>query len=265
MLAMGLLAKLRSLFSGGPPPAPDAPPPASAPARPTGSKELRSRRVPDPMADYPGFDEVYSCPQCGDCFVLAWHPRGSPPSEHCDVISQRPGDPRPLRPGRARVFCPVCGTVYAMYGLIKAHGAASPARAEVTVEELLEFPFPPGVESTREGLVRIGGMTVERIVFLIRGTFPPDVDVRDFVMGGIQDQIATAFEGDLAVSQAGGIRVHVLRVSTLENEEDWLEGVLKRHVYRANPGILVFMTSPIMRIHPPMDQCMFCFVQSSRG
>jgi hypothetical protein len=217
---------------------------------------LLSRRFADPVENISGFQEAYYCTKCRDYFVLAWHFKSSPLVGQCDVVQD-------MRPSLQGVFCPRCQSDYAMYGPIQNAGAPLDQWEDVRVYETLDYPFPRNVPSTPAGRIKIGSLSVENIVMLVTGEFPDGMDVRDFAYSGFTAVVLSRHGGDVLVSEESGIRLHVLRVSTIVDETSWLTPLLKREVYRTqNWGTKVFLTYGVIALKPPLERALFCLVLS---
>jgi hypothetical protein len=231
-----MLNALRNLFSGE-----SAPP----------DQVLLTRRIDDPAEHVQGFDEIYFCKTCGDYFVLAWHQRSSPLAKVCSVVECK---------GRSQIFCPVCGEDYRMYGPILGLGVRTANPDDVKVFDSFVFPFPPESTESANGLIKVGDITIERIVLLVTGEFPPVFEVRRFAYSGAS-RILRSLRGELSVSEHGGIRIHVLRTDCVSDETSWLTPVLKKHVYKLSSwGTRTFLAYGPLELEPPLRQAVFCLM-----
>ena len=221
---------------------------------------LLSRRVSEPHESIPGFPEIYYCTKCQDYFVLAWHSQSSPLVEQCDVVQETHSAPGPNGPGPSGVFCPKCKSDYGMYGPIPHPETPIDRPEDLRVYEALEYPFPPDVPSDAQGSIRIGGAVIEKIVLLITGEFPDELNVRDFAYSGFDQIVLSRHGGDLEVAEHGGIRLHVLRLNTIVDETPWLTALLQKEVYRKPLGTKLFVTHGIVELKPPLRQALFCLV-----
>lgn len=255
-----MLDKLRNIFGRGEHRRSRTPPVCESAGRNDDQVVLLSRRFTDPLDDLPGFRESYYCTQCRDYFVLAWHTKSSPLVKQCEVVQNIPD-----RKGSAPngVFCPKCQSDYAIYGCIEKEGLPLDQDAAVHVYEALDYPFPPDVPSTPAGRIKIESLTVEKVVMLVTGEFPQGMNVRDFAHSGFTATVLSRHGGDLWVSQEGGIRLHLIRVSTIVDETSWLMPLLQREVYKTkNWGTKIFLTYGMIELKPPLGRALFCLVLS---
>jgi hypothetical protein len=224
---------------------------------------LLSRRFSEPMDSVPGFRELYYCTHCCDYFVLAWHLHSSSLVEECDVVDDMPLSLLHGRdPADEPVFCPKCKTDYGLYGTIQHPEAILGELPEVQVYEAHDYPFPPDVPST--GTVRMGGIVAEKLVLLVMGEFPDGMNVRDFAYAAVDEVVHANLGGELCVSEAGGIRVHLLRVNLILDETDWLMLVLRKEVYRTSSlGTKVFLTRSLVNLPSPLSSALLCAVLSA--
>jgi len=217
---------------------------------------LLTRRIDDPTEQVQGFGEIYFCRICGDYFVLAWHERSSPFTTVCNVVEAK---------GRSQVFCPVCGEDLGMYGPIMGFGVTTAKPEDVLVLDSFVFPFPPQSAESPTGLIKVGDITIERIVLLVTGEFPSELEVRHFAYSGVS-HILESLRGELGVSEHGGIRIHVLRTDCVSNETSWLAPVLQKHVYQLSSwGTRTFLTKGPLKLEPPLGQAVVCLVNPPVG
>ena len=215
---------------------------------------LITRRVSEPMETVQGFDENYYCQTCGDYFVLAWHDQSSPIEQGCKVIDGK---------GNTQVFCPNCDEKYDMYGPILGYCIPNAQARVVEVFHSFEFPFPPDAPASHSGLIVVGDLTIEKIVLMVTGDFPPDMNVQHYSYS-VVSYFLGLFGRDLRVSEQGGIRIHILRTSFLSNETSWLTPVLQRHVYKtSNLGNRILLTNGPIELEPPLVQAVVCLVNPS--
>jgi hypothetical protein len=211
---------------------------------------LLTRRIDDPTEDVQGFDETYFCRTC-DYFVLAWHERSSPFAKICNVVEAK---------GHSQIFCPVCGEDCRMYGPILGAGVTTARPQDVRVLDSFDFPFPPQSPESSTGFITVGDITIEKIVLLVTGEFPSDLEVRDFAYSGVS-HILGSLGGELGVSEQGGIRINVLRTDCVSSETSWLTPVLKKHVYKLSSwGTRTFLTNGPIELEPPLEQAVVCLV-----
>jgi hypothetical protein len=217
---------------------------------------LLTRRIQDPTEDVQGFDEIYFCKTCGDYFILGWHERSSPLAKVCNVVEAK---------GRSQIFCPVCGEDCGMYGPILGFGVTTGKPEDVRVFDSFDFPFPPESTQTPTGLIKVGEITIERIVILVTGEFPPDLEVRHFAYSGASHTFRS-LGGELGVSEHGGIRIHVLRTNSVSDETSWLIPVLQKHVYKLSRwGTRTFLTNGLLELEPPLGQAVVCLMNPPIG
>ena len=233
-----------------------------APKDQSGSKSetadclLLTRRIDDPTATVEGFDEVYYCPTCGDYFGLAWHATSSPLAQICDAVEPE---------GRTRIFCPVCGRDYEMYGPILGKGAPVVPLEEVTVFGSCDFPFPVNLPTGRPGLIKVGEFVIEKIVLLVTGELPPDGGARDLAYSVVHQEI-DSLGGEFAVSEGGGIRIHMLRTDAVSDDSDWVLQVLQQHIYEPDDwATRPFFTKGPFALRPPWGQLLICLVTPPIG
>src|SRR5262249_959464 len=189
-------------------------------------------------------------------FVLAWHETSSPLAKVCHVIETQ---------GHSKVFCPVCGGDFGMYGPIQGFGVKTAKPEDVLVFDSFVFPFPPESPEPATGLIKVGEITIERIVLLVTGDFPPDLEVRHFAYSGASN-ILGSLRGELGVSERGGIRIHVLRTDCVSDETSWLTSVLQKHVYQLSTwGTRTFLTNGPLELEPPLGQAVLCLVSPATG
>jgi hypothetical protein len=118
----------------------------------------------------------------------------------------------------ATVFCPKCKSDYAMYGPIQHPELPLDRPERARVYESFDYPFPPDVLSDPAGTIKIGSLIVEKIVILVTGEFPEAMDVREFAYSGVSKIVLSRHGGSCLVSEHGGIRLHLLRVSNFVDE-----------------------------------------------
>ena len=219
----------------------------------------RSKTGVESSADFP---EIYRCIQCRDNFVLAWVDVASPLVGLCDRVEDSHPCLRGRDPQQATVFCPVCHTDYAMYGIIP-HPDTYAMRAQAPeVYEAHEYPFPPDVPSSPIGCIKFGSLPVEKIVLLVTGEFPPSMGIGDFATSLVFDRVCPSLCTELLVSDQGGIRLHVLTVSAICDESAGLTALIQRVVYKEREwGTRIMLTLTPMRLQPPLKEALFCMVQ----
>jgi len=147
-----------------------------------------------------------------------------------------------------------------MYGPILHPEAPVDRPEDLRVYEALDYPFPPDVPSDEQGSIRIGRMVIEKIVLLITGEFPDEMEVRDFAYSGFNEIVLSRHSRELEVAENGGIRLHVLRTNTIVDETPWLTALLQKEVYRKTFGMKLFATYGIVELKPPLRQALFCLV-----
>ena len=225
---------------------------------------LLTRRLSDSSETIAGFRELYYCTTCEDYFVLGWHPRFSPLMEQCEVVEEMPSSPSGRDTADAAVFCPKCKSDYAMYGRIE-HPEVAPERPEdARVYESFDYPFPPDIPSHPAGRIKIRSLIVEKIVVLVTGQFPDGLDVRDFAFSGFKETVLSRYGGEFLVTEHGGIRLHLIRVSVIVDETAWLMPLLEREVYQARSGQPVMLfTYGLVSLKTPLKQALFCLVLST--
>jgi hypothetical protein len=222
---------------------------------------LLTRRVPDGQEDIPGFREVYFCTTCADYFVLAWHPRSSPLVARCDVVENLPPESAGTDTAAATVFCPKCSSGYAMYGRIEHAEVSPPQPEEALVYESFDYPYPPEFDSHPAGSIQVGKLVIRKIVLFVTGEFPDGLDVLDFACSGFNETVLSRFGGEVVVSEQGGIRLHVLRVSSIVDETDWLVPIINSQAYQAQSArVKLSMTSGLMNLRAPLGQALFCLI-----
>ncbi len=224
---------------------------------------LLTRRFPDPVEAVSGFRELYYCTTCDDYFVLGWHPRSSPLMEQCDVVEEVPSSPSGRDATDAAVFCPKCKSDHAMYGRIE-HPEVTPEQPDdARVYESLDYPFPPDIPSHPTGRIKIGEIIAEKIIVLVTGQFPDGLDVRDFACSGFKEIVLARHGGEFLVTEQGGIRLHLIRVSVIVDETAWLMPLLEREVYKARSGQPeLLLTYGLVNLKAPLEQALFCLVLS---
>jgi len=224
---------------------------------------LLTRRSENDSEDMQGLPEEYYCVRCREYFVLAWHDSSSLLVKHCEVVENSHPCLRGRALEQAAVFCPKCNSEYPMYGPIP-HAATYASRLQPPeVYEAFEYAFPPDVTSSPNGWVKFGSFTVERIVVLLSGEIPDRLDLCDFACSGVYDVFVTKPGHELFVSDAGGVRLHVLRVSAIGNDETGrILSLLQREVYMDQDwGTRIFLTVGPVKLRPPLGEVLFCQVQ----
>lgn len=182
-------------------------------------------RGSDPSPPAP-FNEAYFCATCGDYFGLALVPGAQPKSADVSVVAALDGPPPPTE-----VYCPRCGTAYPQYGVVGGGLLAEPPM----VRELLVTTFPLGAPRARE--VRVGDLSIERLVLLVAGPLPPSDALVDFAAAAVDAMIRGTLR---TVVRGGSVPLHLLELSSLSDETEWLSALLDAHVYRGSLGARVF-------------------------
>jgi len=101
---------------------------------------------------------------------------------------------------------------------------------------------------------------MEKIVLVVTGEFPPEMDVEQFAVAAAALQLQQ-FGDDRVMSAHGGIPLHVLRTDVISDETSWLEPLLQEQLYAAESRrFLAFLTSPPLELRPPLGQLIACFV-----
>ncbi|GEM_PF-1862320 len=257
-----VLRALRKLFGGKTPQGDSSP--SSNPQRPGAESRgfvLLARSVADPMEDLQGFPEAYYCTRCEAYFAMAWREASSSAPAECRVIDPAEFPSGPGAADRQSVFCPTCGSDYAEYGLIPGRDPGSPDPGDVQILESQSFPFPPDAACPEDGFIKKGDLVIERIVFIVTGEFPPDVEPVD-VTYSLAQQLLDGLPGDLGVSPSGGIRIHLLRTNAVSDEDDWVLPILENHVYTPETfGNRTYMTNGPIDLNPPLGQMLCCLLQ----
>jgi len=151
-----------------------------------------------------------------------------------------------------------------MYGLIEHPEVAISQPEDARIYESHEYPFPPDAPSHPKGRIRIESLLVEKLVMLVTGQFPAELNVRDFACSGFKEVVLSQHGGEFEISEQGGIRLHVIRVKAIVDETAWLAPFLESEVYKersAQPRM--FLTYGLVNLRAPLEQALFCLVLSN--
>lgn len=222
---------------------------------------LLTRRLSTPNEEVPGFPDHYFCARCKESFVLGWKPAYSPLTVHCDVVPKSHPLLRGRDPKRINVFCPKCGGDCRTFGLVP-HPQVPVARpADIRVIQSWKYPLPDGVPSGPVGRALPTGPRVENIVVFVSGKIPGGLDARELAFSLLAANVYPKLRNGFRVFEAGGSRVHVLRVNKIVNKPEWLIPVVKRELYQAEDcSRKTFAVTDLLKLEKPLREAAFCVV-----
>jgi hypothetical protein len=219
---------------------------------------LVTRRLENPMADLPGFREVYYCTACKDYFVLAWQPKTGYSAVACEVVKSDMLPRLNADLERLSVFCPACRAEYPFYGPVLWPG--QPAE-KIVLKETFRVTYP---DADRGGKIRtepisLKGVPTERIVVLLAGEVPEALNKHELVCSFLESELGGEIRS-ACVYEA--INVDVLLVEKISDDTALLNQFLQETVYQPlDWGVRMFLTSPPIPLRPPLQQIMLCLVQ----
>jgi len=216
---------------------------------------LLSARVKEPMAPPPGFAEAYRCTTCREYFVLEWKPTTFAAKTVTVVSAATLPEPR-AEMDSLDVFCPQCRRAYPEYGAV-LWPRTSPLR--MTPRRIIEIELPPG---ERSGAPSFAGFTTERIVVLVSGVFPPELQQADFAVSFLVDVLGDEFA---LAYQGASMEIILCLVDNVYDETVALFPLLQRIYPRESWENRLFVTrGGPQPLRSPLGEVLLCLIPPAR-